>query len=167
MNFEHNKIGRFASKKAKIRIWVFGVLFTAITLTMAVIGAQEVYLTASNRIKDIFKPKTLTVIAETPEPTDMKEWVMWRVNKEGINPYEAYMIVQCESRWNDQATNVNNDKEKSVDMGLWMINTTKWQKHVSPACAYDYKCATEEAIKIYQKRGNWSAWVCASIVGLK
>ena len=70
---------------------------------------------------------------------------------------KAVSIVQCESGWNPEATNVN--KDKTIDRGLWQINN-HFQKQVSGACAYDYKCATKEAIKIYQKRGNWSAWVC-------
>ena len=167
MNKLHDIKGKFTSRKAKVRLWITCILLIAGVLTLAVIGGQEVYLTASQRVKDLFTPKVQTVIAESPEPTDMRDWVLWKVEQAGIDKYEAYAIVNCESRWNDQATHVNQDKENSVDMGLWMINTTKWQKQVSPECAYDYKCATEEAIKIYNKRGNWSAWTCASIVGLK
>lgn len=171
MNKIHDTRGKFSSKKAKIKIWGIIIIVIAATLALAIVGAQEVYSEASTRIsqkiKDVFSPKVIEVKADTPEPTDMKEWVLWRVKNAGIDPYEAYSIVNCESRWNDQATHVNQDKENSVDMGIWMINTTKWQKHVSPECAYNYKCATEEAIKIYQKRGNWSAWACAKIVGLK
>jgi len=167
MNNLHDVRGRFTSRKAKIRLWVVSILFIAITLTLAVIGGQEVYLTASQRVKDFFAPKVQTVVAETPEPTDMKDWVLWKVGQAGIDKYEAYAIVNCESRWNSEAINhANANGGNGTDLGLWQINT-KYQPQVKLSCSLDWKCSTEEAIKIYKKRGNWSAWTCASIVGLK
>lgn len=173
MNKNHDKKGKFASKRARISLWGISILFIALTLTLAVVGAQEVYIQASQRVKDLFSPKTQIVMAESPEPTDMKEWVLWRVAKDGIDPYEAYMIIQKESLWDDQNTGINTGAIPSVDMGLWQLNTTRFHskktKHyISPTCAYEYKCATEEAIKIYKDWGNsWGAWTTAKDLGLK
>lgn len=104
-------------------------------------------------------------VAEVNIPKDslsMREWVLAEVEKAGLDPYEAYNIIQCESRWNDQAINVN-AKHKSVDIGLWQINN-KFHPDVSVECAADYKCATKEAIRIYKERGNsWDAWVCSAL----
>jgi hypothetical protein len=166
MNNKHDKIGRFSSKKAKIKFWGISIILIAITLAMAVVGAQEVYIQASQRVKDLFSPKVQTVTAETPEPTDMRDWVLWKVKEAGIDPYEAYSIINCESLWNPEQLQWKAN-DNGVDIGLWQINSYH-QKQVKPSCSLDYKCATEEAIKIYQKRGNnWSAWNCAKIVGLK
>lgn len=174
MNNLHDIKGRFTSRKAKVRLWITGILLTAGILTLAVIGGQEVYLTASQRVKDLFTPKVQTVIAETPEPTDMRDWVLWKVEQAGIDKYEAYAIIQKESKWDNQATGVNIHKDgtTSVDMGLWQLNITKWHSkktdhYISPTCAYDYKCATEEAIKIYKDWKGWGAWTTAKDLGLK
>jgi len=166
MNKYHDKRGRF-SKKQKISFYAISILVIAGVLALAVVGADEVYSRASQRVKDIFKPKVIEVTADTPEPTDMKDWVLWKVKSEGIDPYEAYSIINCESRWNPEAVNgSHNNGGNGTDLGLFQINT-KYQPQVKPSCSLDYRCATEEAIKIYKKRGNWSAWTCASIVGLK
>lgn len=173
MNKLHDRRGKFASRKRLISLWAVSIIFVAGTLALAVVGGQQVYLTASQRVKDLFSPKVEVAVAETPEPSDMKEWVLWRVSKEGINPYEAYMIIQKESQWDDQNTGINTGAIPSVDMGLWQLNTTRFHskktKHyISPTCAYEYKCATEEAIKIYKDWGNsWGAWTTAKDLGLK
>lgn len=167
MNKLHDIKGRFTSRKAKVRLWITGILLTAGILTLAVIGGQEVYLAASQRVKDLFTPKVQTVIAETPEPTDMRDWVLWKVEQAGIDKYEAYSIINCESKWNTESINhATANGGNGTDLGLWQINT-KYQPQVKPSCSLDYKCSTEEAIKIYKKNKGWGAWSCASIVGLK
>lgn len=166
MNKNHDKKGRF-SKKQKFSFYAISILVIAGVLACAVVGAESVYSKISQRVKNVFAPKVIEVTAETPEPADMKEWVLWKIKQAGMDPYEAYAIVNCESRWNPEAINSEvNNSGGGTDLGLWMINT-KWQPHVKPSCSLDYRCSTEEAIKIYQKRGNWSAWTCAKIVGLK
>lgn len=173
MNKYHDKKGKF-SKKQKISFYAISILVIAGILACAVVGAESVYNQLSQRVKDVFKPKVIEVTADTPEPTDMKDWILWKVAKAGIDPYEAYMIIQKESKWDDQATgvNVHKDGSTSVDMGIWQLNTTKWHSkktdhYISPTCAYDYKCATEETIKIYQAWKGWGAWTTAAGLGLK
>lgn len=167
MNNNHGKDGRF-TKKQKISFYAISILVIAGVLACAVVGADEIYQRASLRVKDFFTPRIKTVIAETPEPTDMKDWVLWKVKQAGIDPYEAYAIVNCESRWNSEAINsATNNGGNGEDLGIFQINT-KFQPQVKPSCSLDYKCATEEAIKIYKKNHNsWGAWSCAKIVGLK
>ena len=167
MNKLHDIKGRFTSRKAKIRLWIIMILVIAGILSCAVVGAGYIYNSGKEKIVNFFTPKVKVVVAETPEPTDMKEWVLWRVKKEGIDPYEAYAIINCESRWNPESINgSHNNGGNGTDLGLWQINT-KYQSQVKPSCSLDYHCATDEAIKIYKKRGNWSAWACSEIIGLK
>lgn len=101
------------------------------------------------------------------EPT-MQEWVINEIRKAGLNEFEAWTIINCESRWNDQNYNLDN-KDGSADFGLWMLNSY-WQiekKKISPTCAFNYQCATKEAIKIRLADGNWHQWVCAKLNGIK
>lgn len=167
MNNYHNKRGKFASRKRKARLWGIFILFSSITLTLAVIGGQEVYVEASQRVKDLLNPKTIVAVAESPEPTDMKEWVLWTFKNAGIDPYEAYSIINCESRWNPEAVNgSHNNGGNGTDLGLLQINT-KFQPQVKPSCSLDFKCATLASIEIYKKNHNsWQAWSCSRIVGL-
>jgi len=98
-----------------------------------------------------------------PEQTPIKDYVLKEVYKAGINPDEADKIIQCESQWKPDAHMVNWNNKLGVDRGLFQINSL-FHKEVSNACAYDYKCAVKEAIRIYKERGNWSAWSCNKIV---
>lgn len=111
------------------------------------------------RLTPVVEAREIGEIREIGKEPTIQEYVFEEVKKAlGVKEaIKAVSIVQCESGWNPEATNVN--KDKTIDRGLWQINN-HFQKQVSGACAYDYKCATKEAIKIYQKRGNWGAWVC-------
>lgn len=71
---------------------------------------------------------------------------------------KAVSIVECESNWRPEARYINKNA-KSVDRGLWMINDV-YHKEVSNACAYDWECATREAIRIIKEQG-FKPWVCA------
>lgn len=165
-HYNRNRKGRF-SRKQKISFYAVGILVTAGILACAVVGAESIYNQLSQRVKNVLSPKVTEVTADTLEPTDMKEWVLWRVKNAGIDPYEAYSIVNCESRWNPEAVNgSHNNNGNGTDLGLFQINT-KFQPQVKPSCSLDYKCATDEAIKIYQKNhDSWQAWSCAKVVGL-
>lgn len=98
-----------------------------------------------------------------PKPLTMKEWVLKEVTKAGMDAKLADAIITCESKWNPDNHAVNWKNQAGVDRGLWQINSVA-HKNISNACAYDYKCATKEAIKIYKSRGNYSAWSCLPVV---
>lgn len=166
MNKYHDKKGKF-SKKQRISFYTISILLIAGILALAVVGADEVYARASQRVKDIFKPRVIEVVADTPEPTDMKDWVLWKFKQAGIDPYEAYAIINCESRWDPEAVNgSHNNGGNGTDLGLLQINT-KYQPQVKPSCSLDYRCAVEASIEIYKKNHNsWKAWSCSRIVGL-
>ena len=89
---------------------------------------------------------------------DTREWVLNEVEKAGIDKYKVYNLITCESEWETQAHYVNYDEHRSVDRGLWMLNSY-WHSEVSPICAYEYQCATREAIRIIQERG-FGEWTC-------
>jgi hypothetical protein len=100
-------------------------------------------------------------IEKVKEPT-MQEWVMGEIRKAGLSEYEAWAIVNAESRWNPDAVNVNNNK--TWDGGLWQINSV----HKIPnACKFDYRCATKWAIEKRLHDTNWGAWYGAKAQGIK
>ena len=90
-----------------------------------------------------------------------KEYILYEVERAGLNPAIAEKIIFCESRFQEDSSNTN--KDGSIDRGIWMIND-KWHSEVSSKCCYDYKCATEAAIKIAKKRG-WGEWTCGKKLG--
>lgn len=170
MNYKRNKRGEFNRSDYKItlrnrkrKLVALGIILTAYVLATSIIGSQKIYFDAKNQVLDWFNPKVET---QEIEPTDMKEWIVWSLKDTGIDPTEAFMIIQCESRWNTEAIN-GSDKNggHGTDLGLWQLNT-KFQPQVKPSCSLNYKCATIEAIKIYQKSMSWKAWSCSRILGI-
>lgn len=158
---KHNEKNYLLIKK---RVAKKAIIPIAVMLTLSVFGGQDVYFRAKDKITDIFSPKTLQ--AEAVEPK-MIDWVLNEVEKAGIDKTEALMIIQCESRQNTSAYNINKhaDGKTSLDAGLWQINLY-YHKDISLAQALDYKQATKKAIDIYKQTNSWQKWSCAKILGL-
>lgn len=100
------------------------------------------------------------VVKEVKEPT-IEEWVMNEIKKAGLNEKEAWAIIQCESKFNPEAMNINTNK--SYDAGIWQINSIHKLK-ISEAL--DYKTATKWAIEKRLRDGSWDAWVCSKLINL-
>lgn len=90
------------------------------------------------------------------EPTEMKDWVLWYVKKEGLNVNKISCLIQNESAWKPFAI-WDNKNGQGVDRGLWMWNSY-WNKHISNECSFDWKCSTIEAVKKIKKDGGVGAW---------
>ena len=93
----------------------------------------------------------------------MKQWVLKEIENAGLDRWEADRIVDKESKWKPWNRYIN--KDGTIDRGLWMINSY-WHSEISDECAYDYKCATEAAIKIRLQDKNWHQWVAAKQLGI-
>ena len=87
----------------------------------------------------------------------MQNEVMTLIKESGLNMYEAYAIIQCESGWNPDTINLANTNG-SNDMGLWQINSI--HKDISNLDKFDYIKSTKWAIEKRLSDGNWSAWTC-------
>ena len=96
--------------------------------------------------------------AEAVPELPMKEWVLNAVKEANLDPYEAYVIINCESKWKSDAVNLKN-RNGSWDAGLWMVNSI--HKDISNADKFDYKKATQWAIQKRLKDGSWKAWTCS------
>lgn len=107
-----------------------------------------------------YAPEYQVFHKKAPKELPVKEYVLNEVAKAGLNPKTAEkMIGSCENKtWNPDQHAVNWDNQGGVDRGLWQINSLH-HPEVSNACAYDYKCATKEAIRIIRQRG-WDEWSC-------
>jgi len=97
----------------------------------------------SAQISPNFKPKTMLT-----EVLDL-------VREANLNEYEAWAIINCESKWKPDAVGVN---KNSYDLGLWQINSV--HKDISNADKMDYLKATKWAIEKRIKDGNWNSWIC-------
>ena len=102
------------------------------------------------------------VPVEEDENLDIKQVVMAMVSQAGLDPFEAYAIIQCESGWNPEAYNINTNR--TADFGLWEINSI--HKNISTVDKFDPVKSTEWAINKRLHDKNWSAWVCANNLGI-
>ena len=93
----------------------------------------------------------------TEKELSMKEWVRRETDKAGLNWSDIDCLIFNESSWDPNGFLINSDG-KSVDEGLWAINSY-WHSEVSHVCNFDYKCQTKEAIRIIKANGNLHAWV--------
>ena len=93
----------------------------------------------------------------------MEREVMALIEEAGLNTYEAYAIIQCESRWDpDVISKLNTNGTQ--DLGLWQINSI--HKDISNIDKLDYIKATKWTIAKRLSDGNFCAWVCAKKLGI-
>ena len=69
----------------------------------------------------------------------------------------AVAVALAESGGDCSAININTDKEKSKDRGLWQINDY-WHPEVSNACAYACACNAKSALSISSSGSDFSPW---------
>ena len=170
---KEHKIYNTKAKKLKRKKREWGIL--AITLGLAIViilgysnidnETVRLNLEAQARVyqnNDINRLESNTVPNLGFENT-MKNEVMALIMEAGLNMYEAYSIIQCESNWNPDAMNLANTNG-SNDMGLWQINSI--HKDISNIDKLDYIKSTKWAIAKRLNDENYSAWVCSRKLGL-
>lgn len=82
---------------------------------------------------------------------------IWKIaQEEGTDPDLCVKVAECESALDPKCRRVNNDARKSVDRGLFQINSY-WHSEVSDADAYDPEMATLFFCK-QVKKGFLSDW---------
>lgn len=160
-------------KKTKTKIAVKRSIFkiVLILILVAVIGiatkneAQNAKISTGKRqeVQSIIQTAyaattTATEVALPPveEPTDMKQWVKWKIEQNGLKWKDVECLVNKESRWDDMAI-YDNPNGAGVDRGLFMFSSI-WHKEISNKEAFDYKKATEYFIKIVKKDKNYHQW---------
>lgn len=149
-NQKGNLIWSFLIISALI-IWLIGLPES----TRAV--AESIGITAHQKETPIQRVEAKEEVKELT----MESWIMNEIKKAGLNEKEAWAIIQCESRFNPDAMNINTNK--TYDAGIWQINSIHKLK-ISEAL--DYKKATKWAIEKRLHDGNWQAWVCSRLINL-
>lgn len=113
---------------------------------------QEVKL-ISKSIKTKTANAQVATSIQAPEEMSMKEWIKWRVTSEGVNWEDFDCMVRHESNYNQYAINKNTNG--TYDIGYLQIN----EVHRLPReTSFDYKKATDWAIKKIKHDGNMMAW---------
>ena len=69
----------------------------------------------------------------------------------------AAAVAGAESNGRPDARNVNTDQHRSIDRGLWQINSY-WHSEVSDDCAYRALCNARNAYRISNGWRDFSAW---------
>jgi hypothetical protein len=110
--------------------------------------------------------KTPAVSTEAPEEVSavsrqQEEIIAFIKQTFGKDAEDAIKVARCESGLNPKAVGHNTDAAQSTDYGLFQIND-HWQGVTNTNFLLDYKINTLMAKKIFDGRGNWSAWVCAT-----
>ncbi len=75
----------------------------------------------------------------------------------GEHAAQAIAVAWAESTGQTDARNVNSDSHRSVDRGLWQINSY-WHREVSDRCADTPACAAAAAYRISNGGRDWSQW---------
>ena len=93
----------------------------------------------------------------TPIPDTPQEYIKYKF---GEDYQRAYEIVECESKWDERAFNDNSTwGGVGQDRGLWQINNV--YHPVTVECAYDYKCSTDYAYRMYiNDNKTFVRWTC-------
>ena len=96
---------------------------------------------------------------------EMHEYVLQQAEEAGLDRYEVWALINCESNWNDTIVSKLNSNG-TRDYGLWQISLPTHSNTISYKDALDYRKATTWAINKRLNDGNWSAWMCSKIVGI-
>lgn len=130
----------------------------------------EVTPTPQNKVVDTKSPElAVTIEVAKPDPLtseqeEIIEFIKQTFGKD--NADDAIAIAKCESGLRPKAVNHNTDSNQTIDYGLFQINN-HWQEIDNTSFLFDYKINTLMAKKIFDNRGgNWSAWACATKLGL-
>jgi len=150
-----------------LKLYKYIAYTLALTFIAIAVGhcSQKFY----NVVETFFTKEAYAAVtwkADTPwrEPT-MKEWIKMTVEEAGIDWNEASKVMDCESKGNPDAFYINYSNNAGVDRGIWQISS-HFHPDVSNECAYNYKCATFEMIKIHREWGNnFCAWTCGKKLG--
>lgn len=70
---------------------------------------------------------------------------------------KAVAVALAESGGNERAQHVNADRYRSIDRGLWQINS-HWHPEVSAAQAFNPATAAAAAYRISRGGADWSQW---------
>tara|TARA_R110000851_G_scaffold212649_2_gene365350 strand:- start:418 stop:885 length:468 start_codon:yes stop_codon:yes gene_type:complete len=94
---------------------------------------------------------------EEPVPTE-KELIKREIQEVFGDEWKlAYAVMMSESSGRVKITNQNKDDHRSIDRGLFQINSY-WHPDVSIDCAFDMKCNIKEAYRISKGGKNWNPW---------
>lgn len=104
--------------------------------------------------------KNTQTLQPTPSQPSVgsKEWILWKVKEEGLDPIKVNCLITNESGWDVNAKFVNDGG--SVDLGLYQWNT-KYQidpGYISVGCIGNPECETYKFIEKVKKDGNFLAW---------
>jgi len=104
--------------------------------------------------------ETIVEPARAQEPVQVDLFVKYFGDKAG----EAKKIATCESGMNEKATNKN--KNKTTDYGIMQINSL-WLKvyDITPEFLLTTDNNLKVAKNIYDRTGNWNAWICHTKLG--
>ena len=153
------------TKIKKLVVW-FSVLFSASCLLLAVVyGLSYGIVKTAFRISDHLFPAYITPSVNVPKakPLSMKDYVLKEFAKANIDVKTAEAIIDCESRFNPDAININTNK--TYDAGIFQINSI--HKDISLQDKLNYKTAVKWVINKVKKDGSWSAWACSRLIAKK
>ena len=143
--------GRFDKDRRLYKYFIISFMIYGISM----IGANTIWGWIKNFDRVLTVDNSLANI-EYHIPT-MREEVLGMVRDAGLDVELADRIVQHESWWREDNSHLN--KDGTIDRGLWMLNSY-FHSEVPDSCAYEYYCATKQAIRIWKERGpqEWIAY---------
>ena len=126
--------------------------------------------TSPSDVKSMIDTPVVKVIAQEDKRYcgDPQAYLRCKAQDLGIDDYTTSKIINmistCENgKWKPDAININNDKVKSMDVGIMMINLY-WHPDVTLADMIDYKKNIDYGLNMFLKQG-FEPWSCAHKLG--
>ena len=147
--WNRNRKGQYIKdlRLTKLYIVTFGIV---LAVSLAFVGVNQLI----SKLKLTVDSLVTTIEVQNTHAYTWQDEVNEMLRKAGLDVYVADQIIWGESRWDVKALHKNRDG--SVDRGLWQISSY-YHPEVSKNCAYDFRCATVEAIRIQKEKG-WDEW---------
>lgn len=157
-------------RKQQIREILFIIFF--ISLPVSIIGhagaraesdIQQNIVTSGVIVNKnhVVEDNKMVVDKPVDKELTMKEYVLNEWDKVGQKEM-AEKVINCESHWNMNATNINTNK--TFDISLYQFNNIHIKSGLlTVECLGDYKCQTRVAIEMWKHKG-WTPWVCSRLI---
>ena len=169
MRYGENKAWAKKERKELIKACLLAVL-----LAFLVASAGVTFLSRPKIFSEPLEFTPAPTSTPTPKPrsyyeADPLRYLRYRGEELGLDQYEITRFItlftRCEnSGLNPEAININNDKHRSMDVGIAQINMYWHRDRVKLIDMLDPVKNIDFAYKLYQEQGL-TPWTCARVLG--
>ena len=152
-------------KTKKVLIWTlkripfFTFMLVCSFLLPYIIGASTIAFVSfmRNPVKQFSVAEVNVARAKEVEEMPIRLWALNYAYEQGLEVNKFDCVVNAESRWNENAYNIN--KNGTVDLGLMQWNSQHIKSgFISLECVSEPKCAVKRAVEKIKADKGYKAW---------